>query len=241
MKSIAHPSALGVHHSHALPHFRDRVDAGIQLGTRLVPYRRKNVLVLGIPCGGVPVAAEVSRELEGELDVVVARKLGSPISAELAIGAITGDGAHYLNESMVRYLGVDEQYVARASQVALADAARCETRFRHGAAPPPIAGREIILVDDGLATGATMIAAARSVRAQSPARLVIAVAVGSSDACAALKHEADEVLCLATPEPFWAVGTYYEDFEQTEDDEVECLLRGARRPRSEAVPPAAHA
>jgi putative phosphoribosyl transferase len=142
---------------------------------------------------------------------------------------------------MLRYLGVDERYVARATQVEMADAARREAQFRHGAPPPAIAGRAVILVDDGLATGATMIAAARSVRAHKPARLVIAVPVGSTEACETLKHEADDVVCLATPEPFWAVGAYYEDFEQTEDDEVERLLRGARKAQLEAAPPVAHA
>ena len=236
MRAIAHPSVLGVRRSHAAAHFSDRVDAGLQLSRRLTAYRGKHVLVLGIPRGGVPVAAEVARALDGELDVVVARKLRSPISAELAIGAITGDGGRYLNESMLRYLGVDEQYIARATQVEMADAARREERFRHGAPPPAIAGRVVILVDDGLATGATMIAAARSVRAHKPARLVIAVPVGSAEAFATLKHEADEVVCLATPEPFWAVGAYYEHFEQTEDDEVERLLRGARSVQPEREP-----
>lgn len=228
MKAIAHPSMLATRPTHVAPHFLDRADAGYQLARRLTAYRAKHVLVLGIPRGGVPVAAEVARALEGELDVVVTRKLRSPISAELAIGAITSDGGRYLNESMLRYLGVDERYVERATQIEMADAARREARFRHGAPPPAIAGRDVILVDDGLATGSTMIAAARSVRAHKPARLVIAVPVGSTEAYAALKHEADEVVCLATPEPFWAVGTYYEDFQQTEDDDVDRLLRDAR-------------
>lgn len=233
MKAIAHPSALGVRRSPATAHFRDRADAGIQLGTRLAAYYRKGALVLGIPRGGVPVAAEVSRELEGELNVVVAGKLRSPISDELAIGAVTADGVRYLNESMLRFLGVDARYVARATQVALEDAARREVRFRRAAPPPAIAGRAVILVDDGLATGATMFAAARSVRAHEPAQLVIAVPVGSSEACTALRHQADDVVCLATPEPFWAVSACYERFEQTDDDEVERLLRSARPPRRE--------
>jgi predicted phosphoribosyltransferase len=219
----------------------DRVDAGAQLARYLTAYRGKHPLVLGIPRGGVPVAAEVARALDGELDVVVARKLRSPISAELAIGAVTADGGRYLNESMLKYLGVDEAYIERATQVEMADAARRETRFRHGATPPAIAGRDVILVDDGLATGATMISAARSVRAHTPARLVIAVPVGSVEACAALRHEADEVVCLATPEPFWAVGAYYEDFQQTEDEEVERLLRDARKGEPQATAPAASA
>jgi predicted phosphoribosyltransferase len=241
MKAIAHPSALGVWRSHASPHFRDRVDAGIQLGTRLAAYHRRHVLVLGILRGGVPVAAEVSRELAGELNVVVARKLHSPISDELAIGAVTGDGVRYLNAAMLRFLGVDDRYVARATQVAWADAAQLEARFRRGQPAPAIAGREVILVDDGLATGATMIAAARSVRVHGPTRLVIAVPVGSSEACAMLKHEADNVVCLATPEPFWSVGACYDNFEPPEDDDVERLLRGTPWPQAAPPSPAATA
>ena len=229
MNAIAHLSALGTNLvSDTAPRFRDRADAGVRLAKRLTAYRGQHALVLGIPRGGVPVAAEVARALDGELDVVVARKLRSPISAELAIGAVTSDGGRYLNESILRQLGVSDRYIARVTQAEMAEAARRETRFRAGAAAPGIAGRVVILVDDGLATGATMIAAARSVRGQGPARLVIAVPVGSADACAALRHEADEVVCPASPEPFWAVGAYYDDFGQTEDEEVERLLQETR-------------
>jgi putative phosphoribosyl transferase len=229
MNAIAHISALGADHATQLATpFRDRADAGGRLAEHLTTYRGQHPLVLGIPRGGVPVAAEVARALDAELDVVVARKLRAPISAELAIGAVTSDGGRYLNDSMLRELGVGNRYVDRATQAEMAEAARREARFRAGAAAPTIAGRVVILVDDGLATGATMIAAARSVRAHSPARLIVAVPVGSADACAALRHEADEVLCLTTPEPFWAVGAHYDDFRQTEDDEVEQLLHDAR-------------
>ena len=224
MNAIAHPSVLGLGSPRVAPHFRDRVDAGVQLARRLTTYRGRHVLVLGIPRGGVPVAAEVARALDGELDVVVARKLRSPMSAELAIGAVTADGERYVNEPMLHHLGVGSRYVERVTQAEKADALRREARFRHGAPAPAIEGRDVILVDDGLATGATMIAAARSVRAHHPSRLVIAVPVGSREACAALRHEADEVVCLATPDPFWAVGVYYDDFQQTEDEEVEQLL-----------------
>jgi putative phosphoribosyl transferase len=228
MNAIAHPSSLGFGSPHVAAHFHDRVDAGVQLARRLTMYRGKHVLVLGIPRGGVPVAAEVARALDGELDVVVARKLRSPISAELAIGAVTADGGRFLNEPMLHHLGVGERYVARVTQAEMAEAARRETRFRGGAPAPAIEGRDVILVDDGLATGATMIAAARGVRAHHPARLVIAVPVGSAEAHAALRHEADEVVCLATPDPFWAVGVYYDDFGQTEDDDVEQILGASR-------------
>lgn len=236
MRAIAHPSVIGgAGVTHVTPYFRDRVDAGARLAERLTPYLGKDALVLGIPRGGVPVAAEVAKALDAELDVIVARKLRSPISAELAIGAVTADGGRYLNEPMLHHLGVSRRYVERATKVEMADAMQREARFRHGAAAPAIAGRDVILVDDGLATGATMIAAARSVRAHDPARLVIAVPVGSMEACAALRREADEVVCLATPEPFWAVGVYYDNFRQTEDDEVEQLLAASRSQASSAA------
>lgn len=236
MRAIAHPSAIDADFASYLdPPFQDRADAGARLSERLTSYRGQHALVLGIPRGGVPVAAVVARALDAELDVVVARKLRSPISAELAIGAVTSDGGRFLNESMLQQLGVGESYIDRATKTEMAEAARREKRFRGGAAAPNFAGRTVILVDDGLATGATMIAAARSVRAHGPARLIIAVPVGSAEACDALRHEADEVVCLQTPEPFWAVGVHYRDFQQTEDDEVERLLLEAR----EAQPPAA--
>lgn len=236
MRAIAHPSVIGGNAaSYYDPRFRDRADAGARLATRLTSYRGTHALVLGIPRGGVPVAAEVAKALDAELDVVVARKLRSPISAELAIGAVTADGGRFINQSIVEQLGVGETYIDRVTQTEMAEAARRESRFRGGVTPPTIAGRTVIVVDDGLATGATMIAAARSVRAQRPARLVIAVPVGAADACAALRHEADEVVYLDAPEPFWAVGNYYDDFRQTEDDEVQQLLRKARKQQPAAA------
>lgn len=229
MRAIANPLLIGRDPPHdGAPGFRDREDAGTQLAQRLNEYRGADVLVLGVPRGGVPVAAAVARALGADLDVVVARKLGSPVSPELAIGAVTADGNRFLNDAMVRDLSVSTAYIERVTKQELAEAARREERFRGGAEPARVRGRTVILVDDGLATGATMIAAARSVRARKPARLVVAVPVGSAEACAALRREADDVVCLATPDPFWAVGLYYEDFGQTQDDEVERLLAEAR-------------
>jgi predicted phosphoribosyltransferase len=215
--------------------FLDRSDAGARLAERLGAYRGPDTLVLGIPRGGVPVAAAVARALGAELDVVVARKLAAPISEELAIGAITADGGRFLNQEMVRSLDVDEKYIERVTQAQKSEAARREIRFRGDAAAPRIAGRTVVLVDDGLATGATMIAAARSVRAKKPSKLIVAVPVGSREACDALRSEADTVVCLTTPEPFWAVGLHYRDFSQTEDAEVEALLRAARVARAAPV------
>jgi predicted phosphoribosyltransferase len=232
MRAIAHPSLIGLlSPTDVVAPFADRADAGAGVADRLAAYRNRHALVLGVPRGGVPVAAVVARALDAELDIVVARKLGAPISAELAIGAVTADGGRYLNDAMIRELGIPASYVDAATKREMAEAARRESRFRGDAPPGELAGRTVILVDDGLATGATMIAAARSVRGRAPGRLVVAVPVGSAQACAQLRREADEVVCLSAPEPFWAVGIYYRDFGQTEDEEVERLLRESKEPR----------
>jgi predicted phosphoribosyltransferase len=213
--------------------FRDRRDAGDTLAARLEPYRGPDTLVLGLPRGGMVVAAQVARRLHAELDVLVSRKLGSPISAELGIGAVTASGARYLNEKVIDDLGVSDAYVAAVTRVQQVEAQRREALFRRRRRPPRIAGRVVILVDDGLATGGTMQAAVRAVRRKGPARLIVAVPVGSPEACAALRGEADDVICLQEPEDFGAVGSWYEDFEQTEDAEVKELLdEAAERART---------
>ncbi|MGE5278204.1 MAG: phosphoribosyltransferase [Acidobacteriota bacterium] len=209
----------------ALLPYRDRVDGGKALAKRLGAYRGKNALVLGIPRGGVPVAAEVARELEADLDVIVARKLGAPGQPELAIGAVTANGGEFLNQEILDYVGASENYIARVRKEQMEEARRREARFRGDRPPERIPGRVVIVVDDGLATGATMRAAVRSVRKHGPARLVVAVPVGAREACEALRQETDEVVCLATPEPFGAVGYFYRNFEATEDVEVENILR----------------
>jgi putative phosphoribosyl transferase len=207
--------------------FQDRYDAGAQLAQRLAGYKDGDVLVLGIPRGGVPVAAEVARRLGAALDVVVARKLSAPGLPELAIGAVTADGGRFLNEDVMQNLGVSAAYLQAVTDAEMTEALRQETRFRGPRKACRIAGRVVILVDDGLATGATMRAALRSVRARGPARLIVAVPVGSEQACAALEHEADDLVCLYKPEPFHAVGLYYEHFEPTEDSQVEEILQSA--------------
>lgn len=215
--------------------FRDRRDAGRRLGAALEEaYRGKGVVVLGIPRGGVPVAAEVAQRLDGELDVVVARKLGAPISRELAIGAVTANGGRFLNEALIRELRVPAAYLARVTAEEMAEAHRREARFRGGRSMVSLAGRTVIVVDDGLATGATMRAAVRSVRTQHPATIVVAVPVGAPDACAALRQEADEVVCLSEPEAFHAVGLHYEHFEPIEDSEVQAILERWHAGRREA-------
>jgi putative phosphoribosyl transferase len=207
------------------PPFRDRIDAGRLLVKHLGAYRGKDVLILGIPRGGVPVAAEVARGLDADLDVLVARKLGAPGQLELAIGAVTANGGEFLNEEIIRSLGVSGEYIQKAKKEQMAEAHRRETRFRGDRPEQRMQDRVVILVDDGLATGATMRAAVRSARKHRPARLVVAVPVGSQEACAALGEEADELVCPSVPEPFGAVGYFYQNFEPVEDAEVENILQ----------------
>jgi putative phosphoribosyl transferase len=207
------------------PPFRDRIDAGRALAERLGIFRGRDLLVLGIPRGGVPVAAEVARRLGAELDVLVARKLGAPGQPELAIGAVTANGGEFVDEEMVAYLGVSEANLQRVREEQVIEARRREARFRGDRPAARIRDRIVMLVDDGLATGATMRAAARSIRKQRPALLVVAVPVGSREKCAALREDADEVVCPLVPEFFKAVGCSYENFEPTEDAEVESILR----------------
>jgi putative phosphoribosyl transferase len=204
--------------------FENRKDAGELLAGCLAEYRDKNAIVLGIPRGGLPVAAEVAHGLNAELDIIVARKLGSPVSAELALGAVTANGGRYLNEEIIRELQVSHEYIEQVTEAQREDARRREERFRGARPAPELKGRVVILVDDGLATGATMRAAVRSVRKAKPARLVVAVPVAPQQTCAQLREEADEVVCPYQPDPFWAIGLFYGDFEQVEDEAVAKLL-----------------
>ncbi len=207
--------------------FRDRADAGARLAEHLSAHSPRNPLVLGLARGGVPVAAQVALGLEGELDVVVARKIGAPSSAELALGAVTADVGFYVNKPLMRELAIPTAYVERVSEMEAAEARRQERRLRTHAMPN-VAGRTVYLVDDGLATGATMIAAARSVKVRGPARIVVAAPVGSAEAHAELRGEVDEVVCLVIPQPFWAVGLHYQDSTQVTDEEVLRILAEVR-------------
>lgn len=214
----------------ALPLFRDRLEAGRLLADALGKYRGTDALVVGIPRGGAAVAAELARALDAELDIVVARKLGAPGSAELAIGAVTADGGCYLNGDIIRMLGVTEPYVQAVISVQMVEARRREDTLRQLRPRARIRGRTVIVVDDGLATGATMRAAVRSLRKEEPARVIVAVPVGARETCAALAAEADEVVCPHQPEPFGAIGLFYEHFEPVEDVEVQHLLEATRAP-----------
>ena len=206
--------------------FADRCDAAAVLARSLERFRGASTVTLGIPRGGVVVAAEVARQLGTPLDVIVTRKLGAPFSAELAIGAVTANGGRFLDEEIIRQLGVSEAYLKAVTDVQRAEAARQERQFRGNRPPPAVEGATVIVVDDGLATGATMRAAVRSLRQRHPARIVVAAPVGSVQACDALRAEADEVVCPYELPDFGAVGWYYVNFEQTSDDEVQELLEG---------------
>ena len=208
--------------------FRNRTDAGGRLAEKLAAYaNRPGVLVLALPRGGAPVGFEVARELGAPLDVFLVRKLGVPGYEELAMGAVATGGVRVLNDEIVRGLGISEHEIDAAAARELQELARGQRLYRGDRPLPDIAGRTVILVDDGLATGATMRAAIAALRQQQPARIVVAVPTASPDTCEALKAEADDVVCAVTPEPFLAVGHWYEDFTQTTDDEVrELLARG---------------
>ena len=207
--------------------FNDRRDAGRQLAARLrASYagQGRHVIVLGLPRGGVPVAYEVARALHAPLDVFVVRKLGVPGHEELAMGALASGGVRVLNEEVLSYLGLDEKAIERVSRVEGAEIERRERLYRGDRPAPVIAGRTVIIVDDGLATGATMRAAVAALRRLGPARIVVAVPVGALETVAELEQQADELVCVTSPEPFWAVGTWYHDFSQTSDAEVRQLL-----------------
>lgn len=212
--------------------FRDRIDAAERLADALAAYRGRNPLVLAIPRGAVPMGRVIARRLEGELDVVLVRKLRAPFSPEFAVGAIDETGWAYI-ASHARQAGADEHYLAEEKAAQLATLRRRRAEYTPHRPPIDPAGRVAIVVDDGLATGATMIAALHAVRARGPAKLVCAVPVAPPDSVDAVKPYCDEVVCLDTPWDFGAVGRFYRNFEQVEDDEVIRLLGQAGHPAKE--------
>lgn len=208
--------------------FADRAAAGRALAQALSRWRNTpDVLVLALPRGGVPVGAEVARALHAALDLLIVRKLGAPSNPELAIGAIASGGVRVLNTEIVAGLGVSDTFIAQATARERQELARRDVAYRGERPPPTLAGRTLILVDDGIATGATMRAGIAALRTAHPARLIVAVPVAPPDTAAVLRAEADEVHCLVTPEPFGAVGRFYADFTQVEDADVRRLLAAA--------------
>jgi putative phosphoribosyl transferase len=216
--------------------YRDRFDAGKRLASQLADYvNRSDVLVLALPRGGVPVAFEVAEALRAPLDIFLVRKLGVPGHEELAMGAIATNGVRVLNEEVVNYLRVPGEVIDAVAADELRELERRERTYRGARPAPDVVGKTVILVDDGLATGSTMRAAATALRQQQPARIVVAVPVSAPQTCDEYRMGVDEIVCAVTPEPFHAVGQWYEDFSQTTDEEVRDLLaRAAGAQRSSA-------
>jgi putative phosphoribosyl transferase len=205
--------------------FADRVDAGKRLAQALRAHVGKDALVLAIPRGGVVVGYEVAKALALSLDVIIPRKIGAPNNPELAIGAMTEDGTILLDNRLVDYLNVSQEYVKEESGAQRAEIHRRLKLYRGDIPYPSLEGREVILIDDGIATGSTMKAALASVRKRGAKSVIIAIPVGTPSTIKELEKEADRVVCLHTPEAFYAIGQFYEDFTQTRDEEVIRLLK----------------
>jgi predicted phosphoribosyltransferase len=204
--------------------FRDRRDAGRRLARELEKYRGDDVVVLALPRGGVPVGYEIAEALGAPLDVFLVRKLGVPGHEELAMGAIATGGVRIINRDVVETVGIGEGEIEAAAAREERELERREKAYRGDRPAPDVEGKTVILVDDGLATGASMRAAVKALKGVKPGRIVVAVPTAAPETCAAFRGEVDEIICAITPEPFWAVGAWYEDFTQTTDDEVRDLI-----------------
>ena len=212
--------------------FQDRFDAGQFLAGKLQHHANDpRVVVLALPRGGVPVAYEIAHSLGAPLDVFVVRKLGAPGYEELAMGAIATGGVRVFNEEVIQHLGVSQNWIEATIREQEEELRRRENAYRGDRPPVPIENHHCILVDDGLATGASMRAAVRALRQRRPASIIVAVPIGSRDTCDQIRPEVDEIVCGRTPEPFHAVGAWYQDFTQTTDDEVRDLLNRAAHER----------
>lgn len=216
--------------------FQDRRDAGRVLAHAMIEqsHNWNDAIVLGLPRGGVPVAFEVARELSLPLDILIVRKLGVPGQEELAMGAVASGGAIVINQAVVHELGISLETIEDIAERERLEIERREREYRDGRPPARIEGRIAILVDDGLATGSSMLAAVRSLRPFAQ-QIVVAVPVAAESTCKRLRKEADQVICAATPQSFFAVGSFYRDFEQTTDKEVRDLLAQARHDESAQV------
>ena len=208
--------------------FRDRAEAGRRLAQDLKAYAgRDDLLVLGLPRGGVPVAFEVARELSAPLDVFVVRKLVVPGHEELAMGAVASGGVRFVDEALTSELGISEDAVARTAAEEQEELQRRERAYRGSRGAPKVEGRTVILVDDGLSNGSSMQPALLALQAQDPAEVVVAVPVGARAACEAFRESVDHVVCSTTPDPFRSIGLWYDDFSETSDEEVRALLERA--------------
>ena len=211
-------------------YFRNRAEAGQVLARRLQQYKNQpDMLVLGLPRGGVPVAYEVARELNAPLDVFIVRKLGVPGHEELGMGAIATGGVRILHEGIIREFGISQELIDSVSEREQAELDRRNRLYRGDRPAPAIKDRTVVIVDDGLATGSTMKAAIQAVRQQAPRRLIVAVPTAPAETCEQVKESADEVVCAITPDPFLAVGGSYADFSQTTDEEVRDLIASAAK------------
>jgi putative phosphoribosyl transferase len=218
--------------------FENRADAGVKLATKLSRYaNRPDVLVLALPRGGVPVAYEVARALRAPLDVFIVRKLGVPGYEELAMGAIASGGVRVMNDDIARSFDFPQTVINSIARREEAELRRRERLYRGNRPAPNVHGRTVILVDDGLATGSTMRAAAVALRQMGPSKVIVAVPVAAPETCAEFRSEVDDVICFATPDPFMAVGAWYADFSQTSDQEVRDLLERAAFHQHDLSPP----
>ncbi|ADE36602.1 phosphoribosyltransferase [Methanohalophilus mahii] len=201
--------------------FKNRVDAGRKLAGELSEYaNRRDVILLALPRGGVPVAYEIAKQLNVPMDIFLVRKLGVPENKELAMGAIASEDIRVLNQDIIRSFGISDRTIAKVAADERGELQRRERLYRGDRKRPEVKDRTVILIDDGLATGATMLAAVKALRSKNPSKIVIAVPVASLDTCKTFEREVDDIICGATPEPFYGVGAWYEEFRQVTDEEV---------------------